>query len=328
MAQVLQPIKETYAGLDFPDLLVGLGSPDDAAVWKLDEDRAVVLTTDFFTPVVDDPYAYGAIAAANSMSDVYAMGGKPILALNVAALPADLPLEVSREIMRGAAEKCREGGVVIAGGHTVTDAEPKFGLVVMGLLDPNQMLTKEGLQPGDSLFLSKPLGIGLATTALKRGLLGEEALGIITDWMSRLNKDAAELALASGLASATDITGFGLLGHASEMASASDLGLELWYEQLPVHECALPCIDAFTYPGGAFNNRDYFGKNVTFDPALTENQQMLIFDPQTSGGLLMSVPADAKEAFLARATAKQVPVWEIGKVIADKVYKVLKNKPG
>ncbi len=328
MAQVLQPIKETFAGQAFPDLLVGLGSPDDAAVWKLDEDRAVVLTTDFFTPVVDDPYAYGAIAAANSISDVYAMGAKPILALNIAALPADLPLEISREIMRGAAEKCREAGVVIAGGHTVTDAEPKFGLVVMGLLDPNTMLTKDGLQVGDSLFLSKPLGIGLATTSLKRGLLGDEALAVITDWMSRLNKDAAELAVATGLKSTTDITGFGLLGHASEMAETSGVGLEFWYDHLPIHDCAKPCLEAFTYPGGAFNNRDYFGKNVTFDPALTENQQMLIFDPQTSGGLLMAVPADAKEAFLARAAEKQVPVWEIGKVIADKAYRVLKNKPG
>lgn len=229
--------------------------------------------------------------------------------------------------MLGAAEKCREAGVVIAGGHTVTDAEPKFGLVVMGLLDPNAMLTKDGLQVGDSLFLSKPLGIGLATTSLKRGLLGDEALAIITDWMARLNKDAAELAVAAGLKSTTDITGFGLLGHASEMAESSGVGLELWYDHLPMHDCAKPCIEAFTYPGGAFNNRNHFGKNVTFDPGLTENQEMLIFDPQTSGGLLMGVPADKVDAFVTMAEERKVSVWEIGKVVAKKGYQVLASKP-
>lgn len=308
-------------------MLVGLSAPDDAAVWKLDDERAVVLTTDFFTPVVDDPYAYGAIAAANSISDIYAMGAKPILALNIAAFPANLPIEISREIIRGAADKCREANVVIAGGHTVTDPEPKFGLAVLGLVNPAAILTKKGLQAGDALFLSKPLGIGVATTALKRGKLGPDALQIITNWMMRLNKDAASLAEDCKLQAVTDITGFGLLGHASEMAESSGVGLEFWYDHLPVHDCARPCIEAFTYPGGAFNNRAFFGKNLTFDPALSENQQMVIFDPQTSGGLLMGVPAGQVASFVAMAAERDVPVWEIGRVLAEKEYRLLAQKP-
>ncbi len=168
MAQVLRPVKDTFDGLTFPDLLVGLQSPDDAAVWKLDETRDLVVTTDFFTPVVDDPYDYGSIAAANSLSDVYAMGGEPFLALNIAALPPDLPFEISREIIRGGAEKAREAGVVIAGGHTVQDKEPKFGLVVLGFVPHARSFTKAGAKPGDRLFITKPFGFGVTTTALKR----------------------------------------------------------------------------------------------------------------------------------------------------------------
>ena len=301
--------------------------PDDAAVWKLNEHSAVVLTTDFFTPVVDDPYAYGAIAAANSISDIYAMGAKPVLALNIAALPANLPVEVLREIMRGAADKCDEAGVVIAGGHTVTDPEPKVGLAVLGLVDPADILTKKGLQAGDALFLSKPLGIGVSTTALKRGKLGPDALQVITDWMMRLNKDAAELAEASDLQAVTDITGFGLMGHASEMAKASGVGLEFWYDYLPVHDCAQACIEAFTYPGGAFNNQKYFGKDLIIDPELNENQHMVIFDPQTSGGLLMGVPAEKVSRFKALADERGVDVWEIGRVLAENEYRLLAQKP-
>ena len=287
----------------------------------------MVLTTDFFTPVVDDPYAYGAIAAANSISDIYAMGAKPVLALNIAALPANLPVEISREIMRGAADKCFEAGVVIAGGHTVTDPEPKFGLAVLGLVDPKDILTKKGLQAGDALFLSKPLGIGVSTTALKRGKLGDDALQTITDWMMRLNKDAAELAEACDLQAVTDITGFGLMGHASEMAKASGVGLEFWHDHLPVHDCARPCIEAFTYPGGAFNNRLYFGKDVMIDPDLTENQHMVIFDPQTSGGLLMGVPEAQVPRFKALANERGVDVWDIGRVLAENEYRLLAQKP-
>ena len=187
---MLRPLSTIFSPADYPDLLVGLDSADDAAVWKLDEKRALVLTTDFFTPVVDEPYDYGAIAAANSLSDVYAMGGKPFLALNIAALPPDLPVEISTEIMRGAAEKAREAGVVIAGGHTIQDKEPKFGLAVLGMLQTDALLIKGALRPGDHLFLTKPLGFGVTTTALKRQMVSEAELAEVVSWMKTLNRAA------------------------------------------------------------------------------------------------------------------------------------------
>ena len=195
LTQVLRPVKEIFDAASFPDLLVGLRDPDDAAVWHLDDDRALVVTTDFFTPVVDDAYDYGSIAAANSLSDVYAMGGKPFLALNVAALPDYLPTEISSEVIRGGAEKAREAGVVIAGGHTVKDKEPKYGLVVIGFVDPQKMLSKGGLKASDRLVLTKPLGFGVTTTALKRDQVNENDLAEIVAWMKRLNRDASLLAV-------------------------------------------------------------------------------------------------------------------------------------
>ena len=191
---MLRPIKDTFSAASFPDLLIGLREPDDAAVWRLDEDRAIVVTTDFFTPVVDNAYDYGSIAAANSLSDVYAMGGQPFLALNVAALPDDLPDEISSEIIRGGAEKAREAGVVIAGGHTVKDKEPKYGLVVIGFVDPRKMLSKGGLKVGDALVLTKPLGFGVTTTALKREQADAQDVAEAVGWMKQLNKTASQLA--------------------------------------------------------------------------------------------------------------------------------------
>ena len=216
---------------DYPDLLVGLEGPDDAAVWRLDDLRALVVTTDFFTPVVDDAYDYGAIAATNSLSDIYAMGGTPFLALNVAALPPDLPIEISAEILRGGAEKAREAGVVIAGGHTVQDKEPKYGLVVIGFVDPQKMLSKGGLKVGDALVLTKPLGFGVTTTALKREQADEKDVKEVVAWMTRLNKTAGQLGIEFGLRGGTDITGFSLLGHGWEMANAADVALEIRIQQ-------------------------------------------------------------------------------------------------
>ncbi len=201
--------------------MVGLWEPDDAAVWRLDEERAIVVTTDFFTPVVDDAYDYGAIAAANSLSDVYAMGGQPFLALNVAALPDNLPAEISSEIIRGGAEKAREAGVVIAGGHTVKDKEPKYGLVVIGFVDPRKMLSKGGLHVGDVLVLTKPLGFGVTTTALKQQKADEQDVAEAVNWMKRLNRTASQLASEFSLRGGTDVTGYSLLGHGMEMAEAS-----------------------------------------------------------------------------------------------------------
>jgi len=294
--------------------LVGLDSADDAAVWKLDERQSLVITTDFFTPVVDDPYDYGAIAAANSLSDVYAMGAKPFLALNISAFPSNLPNEITQAIVRGAAEKCREAGVVIAGGHTITDNEPKFGLVAIGIAESDRILTKGGAKPGDHLFLSKPLGFGVTTTAMKRGLTSPEDVAEVTGWMKRLNRETGQLAVDCGLKSATDITGFGLLGHASEIALASGVGLDFEYDQIPFIDACHKFAREFTFPGGASDNKLYFEWQVSFDLALNDAEQMLLFDPQTSGGLLMCVPEDKVGNFQKLANERGILVWEIGVV--------------
>jgi len=297
---------------DYPDLLVGLEGPDDAAVWRLDEKHALVVTTDFFTPVVDDAYDYGSIAAANSLSDVYAMGGTPFLALNIAALPPDLPNEISSEILRGGAEKTKEAGVVIAGGHTIQDKEPKYGLVVLGFSEIEKMLTKAGLHPGDALVLTKPLGFGCTTTALKQGKAYEADVREVVDWMQRLNRTSSQLAVEFGLSGATDITGFSLLGHAHEMAEASDVSLHFDFAQIPFVSGARKYAEMFTFPGGASDNRIFFTPHVTFAPSIDEASQMLLFDPQTSGGLLLGVSPEKLTDFQARAKELGQPVWVIG----------------
>jgi selenide,water dikinase len=312
---VLRPIRETFDPEGYPDLLVGLTSPDDAAVWRLNDRQSLVFTTDFFTPIVDDPYAYGAIAAANSLSDVYAMGGQPFLALSVAAFPANLPLEMTREILRGAAEKCREAGVVIGGGHTINDEEPKFGLAVLGMAETGRLLSKGGLRVGDHLFLTKPLGFGVTTTAHKRGLVSEEELREAITWMSTLNAVAGQVALSQGLSGVTDVTGFGLLGHLLEMTEASAVGAQLRFDALPFISCAQKYAEEYTFPGGAFDNRDFFGPRVRLDPDLSEKEQMLLFDPQTSGGLLMGVPEGSLEGFGQTCRQVGLQVWEVGRVL-------------
>jgi len=309
---VLRPVQNIFDSADYPDLLVGLEGPDDAAVWQLDEKRALVVTTDFFTPVVDDAYDYGSIAAANSLSDVYAMGGIPFLALNIAALPPDLPAEISSEILRGGAEKTREAGVVIAGGHTIQDKEPKYGLVVLGFADQDKMLTKAGLRPGHALVLTKPLGFGCTTTALKQGKADEADVREVVAWMQRLNRASSLLAVEFGLSAATDITGFSLLGHAMEMADASGVALRMDYARLPFVSGARKYAEMFTFPGGASDNRLYFGPRVEFAPSIDEASQMLLFDPQTSGGLLLGVPQEKLSAFEARAREQEQPIWVIG----------------
>jgi selenide,water dikinase len=298
----------------FPDLLVGLREPDDAAVWRLDEDRALVVTTDFFTPVVDDAYDYGSIAAANSLSDVYAMGGQPFLALNVAALPDNLPHEISSEIIRGGAEKAREAGVVIAGGHTVKDKEPKYGLVVIGFVDPRKMLNKSGLKIGDALVLTKPLGFGVTTTALKQEKVTTEDLAEVVDWMKRLNKSASQLAVEFELRGGTDITGFSLLGHGMEMANASGVALRFDFEKIPFTRGARKYATQGIFPGGAFDNKKHFESSIRFADAIDEPDQMLLFDPQTSGGLLLGVPRERLETFMTQAQEMGQAAWVVGSV--------------
>lgn len=315
LAQVLRPIQGVFQSSDYPDLLVGLGDPDDAAVWRLDEHRALVVTTDFFTPVVDDPYDYGAIAAANALSDVYAMGGAPFLALNMAALPPDLPSDIGAEILRGGAEKVRESGAALAGGHTIQDKEPKYGLIVVGFVDPARMITKSGACLGEILVLSKPLGFGTTTTAIKRDIARPEDTAEVVDWMKRLNKTASELALEFGVRGGTDITGFSLLGHGWEMASASGVGLRIHLNKIPLTRGARDYAGDFVFPGGSSDNRIYYKEHVQFSPGIDEASQMLLFDAQTSGGLLLAVPAHKFDAFMERAERLDQPMWQIGEVI-------------
>ena len=321
---MLRPVANIFKPGDSPDLLVGLDGPDDAAVWKLDDERALVVTTDFFTPVVDTPYEYGAIAAANSLSDIYAMGGVPFLALNVAALPPDLPVEISSEILRGGAEKCKQAGVVVAGGHTVQDKEPKFGLVALGFVHPQKMLTKSGVRPGDVLVLSKPLGFGVTTTAIKRELASPEDVAEVIGWMSRLNRLAGQLSTEFGLRGGTDITGFGLLGHGLEMAKASSVSFRLRFGDLPFITCARKFAEEWTFPGGTADNRSFFGPQVYFEAGINEMEQMLAFDAQTSGGLLLAVPPEKLAAFKQRAKELEQSIWVIGEAVEGQGIEVLR----
>jgi len=312
LTQVLRPIKDIFDPASYPDLLVGLTSPDDAAVWRLSDEQAIVITTDFFTPVVDTPYEYGSIAAANSLSDVYAMGGKPFLALNIAALPDNLSAEISSEILRGGAEKAREAGVVVAGGHTVKDKEPKYGLVVIGFVHPQKIISKSGLKAGDVLILTKPLGGGVTTTALKQEKAEETHVAEAIEWMQRLNKSAGELAVEFGVRGGTDITGFGFLGHAMEMAEASNVSLQIDFAKLPFLGGALGYAEQGIFPGGAFDNKKYFEAAVTFAETLDEPSQMLLFDPQTSGGLLFGLEREKLSAFEEAARKQNQPFWVVG----------------
>lgn len=306
---------------DHPDLLVGLGRADDAAVYRLDADRALVATTDFFTPVVDDPWSYGAIAAANALSDVYAMGGRPLFALNIAAFPADLPPDIIAAILRGGAEKVKEAGAVIAGGHTISDKEPKYGLVVIGEVHPDKILTKGGARPGDKLVLTKPLGVGVVTTGIKRGLTSADEIEAVTRSMLSLNRRAAEAASALGLRSATDITGFGLIGHASEMLDPGEgVGFRFDFARLPFLPGALRMAEEWVYPGGAHNNREHFAPQARFD-GLEEWQELLCFAPETSGGLLVIVPPADEAAYLAAVEGAVT----IGEVVAGEGLEVVQR---
>ncbi|MBN1148880.1 MAG: selenide, water dikinase SelD [Anaerolineales bacterium] len=324
MAQVLRPLQSLFDPGDYPELLAGLGAPDDAAVWRVDSERALVATTDFFTPVVDDPYDYGAIAAANSLSDVYAMGGQPFMALNVAALPPNLPPAFVAEILRGGAEMVRQAGVVLAGGHTIQDKEPKYGLVVMGWVHPQRMLTKGGALPGDVLLLSKPIGTGVITTALKAGMTQPQEIAEAVGWMKQLNQRASELALAFGARAATDITGFSLLGHACEMAVASGVGLRFHFSKIPLLESVMVYAAQWCFPGGSFDNDQYFGRHVSFAPGFEQEKRFVLFDPQTSGGLLMAVPQEQVEALMAAAKNVAQPLWVVGEVVAGEGVEVVK----
>lgn len=298
-----------------PNLLIGLDVSDDAAVYQLNAEQAIVQTVDFFPPIVDDPYTYGAIAAANSLSDVYAMGGKPILALAIAAFPDDLPHDVIAAILQGGADKVAEAGAVIGGGHTVVDREPKYGLCVTGLIAPGRATAKANAQPGDVLLLTKPLGTGVITTAAKRG--DATHLDAAVQSMLRLNKVAAEVAQTVAVHSATDITGFGLLGHAAELARNSGVGLRIGSAAVPLLPGALDYAGQGIAPGGLYRNQA-FGETdgyVRYAEGVDLARKLLLFDPQTSGGLLLALPPAAADDLAARYAAADQPCWRIGEVV-------------
>lgn len=303
-------------------MLVGLGSPDDAAVWRLDARRALVVTTDFFTPVVDDPADFGEIAAANALSDLYAMGAKPFLALNLLMIPPGLPSEVAAAILRGGAEKVRQAGAVLAGGHSVQDDEPKYGLVALGMADPDHLLTKGAAGAGDVLVLTKPLGTGVTTTALKHDRASAADVAEAVEWMKRLNLAASQAALENGVRSATDVTGFGLVGHLSEMLEASGVAAEVYVGSVPFLQGARRYAEQGEVPGGTKDNRRHFGPQVMFDDAVDEAERTLLFDAQTSGGLLLAVPENRLAGFLTQAVLAGLPHWAIGRVTAGRGIRV------
>ena len=294
---------------------MGLEKADDAAVYRVRPDLAIIHTLDFFTPIVDDPYQYGAIAAANAMSDVYAMGGEVLLALNICAFPADMDPAIISEILRGGAEKVREAGGVLAGGHTVDDKEPKYGLSVLGVVHPDQVLTKGGARPGDALVLTKPLGAGIVTTAFKGGVADPEHVAAAVASMTALNRTTARLAQRVGVRAATDITGFSLLGHGNEMVNLSGAGLRFRLDALPFLPGAREYAEQWLFPAGANRNQEYFGCSVAFAEGIGDELQLLLFTPETSGGLLMAVPADRLAELRDLATAEGQPLWVVGEVV-------------
>jgi len=292
-------------------LLVGLAAADDAAVYRLNDEQAIVVTTDFFPPVVDDPYDFGAIAAANALSDVYAMGGHPLFAINLVAFPEVLGRDHLREILRGGAEKVAEAGAVIAGGHSVTDKEPKYGLAVVGVVHPDKIRTKGGSQPGDILLLTKPLGSGVVTTALKQQQARTEHVAAAVASMKQLNRTAAEAAAAAGVRSMTDVTGFGLLGHAHEMAHLGMVGFRINAAALPWLPGAIDYGEAAAFPGGMANNLNFFQPWVRFDEGISQVMQDMLWTPETSGGLLAAGRPAQVATFL-----EHCPATVIGEVVA------------
>src|SRR5713226_8152684 len=309
-----------------PDLLVGLGEADDAAVWRLGPELAIVGTVDFFPPVVDDPWTWGAISAANSMSDVFAMGGEVLFALVVAGFPREMSKAIIAEVFRGGSDKVAEAGGVIAGGHTVVDNEPKYGLCVTGRVHPDRILIKGGLRPRDRLFLSKPLGTGVITTAGKDGKASGEVLDGAVQSMLRLNRVAAEVAREAGARGATDITGFGLLGHAGEMVKASGAGVTISASRLPLLPGTRELAEAGHWSGGMKRNRRHvdavFGQGLRIDPSIPGYLVSLLAESETSGGLLFSVAPDRARGVIDAFRRRGEEGWEIGEVISEPLIRV------
>jgi len=301
------------------NLIVGIDTSDDAGVYKLNEETALVQTVDYFTPVVDDPYMFGAIAAANALSDVYAMGGKPLTVLNIVGFPiSKLDKKILADILRGGADKVRESGAVILGGHSIDDTDPKYGMAVTGLVHPQKVWTNAGAKVGDKLVLTKPIGVGIVTTAIKRGKASEEAIRLATETMAALNKTAAETAMNFTVNGCTDITGFGLAGHALEMARGAKVGIVLYGEQVPLIPETRDYVGQKIYPGGTVRNMDWVKDDVNFTETVDEATRIILCDAVTSGGLLLSVPAAEADELVRQLHERGIKdAAVVGEVVAD-----------
>ncbi len=304
--QNLEKILGTIPLFHDPNVLVGTETSDDASVYRINDDQAIVQTLDFFTPVVDDPYSFGAIAAANALSDIYAMGAKPLFALNIAAFPEDtLPLHILEQILKGAADKAGEAGIGILGGHTIEDTEPKYGLVVTGMVHPGRIIKNKGALPGDKLILTKPIGTGILTTAMKRGLLSPETEQLLITLMAGLNKIPSELMQHHDVHACTDVTGFGLTGHLREMSVASQCDATIYADKVPLIDQALNMAAAGIIPGGTYNNLEYVGKDVLFREQ-SRTMKLLLCDAQTSGGLLIAINNRDASAYLEELADRDI----------------------
>jgi selenide,water dikinase len=311
----LEQLLGGFVHVEEENLLVGLGTPDDAAVYKLDEERAIIFTLDFFPPIVDEPGDYGAIAATNALNDVFAMGGTPLLALSIAAFPEELPMEMLGAIFASADETVRKAGALLAGGHTIRDAEPKYGLAVVGTVHPDGIWTKAGAQPGDALYVTKPLGTGLIMTGHKNGAIGTQQLERAVGWMKTLNKDAAEVLRGANVNAVTDVTGFGLFGHTYEMADRSGVRIRLESERFPAIDGALDLARKNIRTSGDPRNRDFAGRHLTLQ-GVPETLVALGYDPQTAGGLLVSLPSQQGAALEAEFAARRLFLRRVGTVDA------------
>lgn len=299
-----------------PNLIVGFDKSDDAGVYKISDELALVQTVDFFTPVVDDPYLYGQIAATNALSDVYAMGGKPLTAMNIACFPCSLDPSVLAEILNGGAAKIKEAGATLVGGHTVTDNEIKYGVSVTGTVNPSKVITNSGARPGDVLILTKPIGVGIITTSFKFDLISEDELNEAATVMSRLNKAASEAMQKVGVNACTDVTGFGLLGHSYEMAEGSRVEIKIYSSKIPLMKNVIKLIQMESVPGGAHSNMRFFEKWVHFNNSIEKAIRIALFDPQTSGGLLISVPREKSEELLGELNSNaEIKSEIIGEVL-------------
>lgn len=310
----LEEVLKDFVFPSHPDLLVGAETRDDAGVFRVSPDTALILTVDFFTPMVDDPYLFGQIAATNAINDVYAMGGTPLLAMNIVCYPQCEDMQVLRGILAGGLSKIEEAGALLVGGHTIDDQEPKYGLSVTGKVHPDRVISNAGAQPGDVLVLTKPIGNGIIATAIKAELASQEACDEAVRWMTTLNRAASEAMQEVGVHAATDITGFGLIGHLQEMAAASGVEAELWASRVPLIREALDYAGMGLVPGGTYRNRDYLAAQVVYEEELDGPLKDVLFCPETAGGLLIAAEASRADALLQALQERQVPAAVIGRI--------------